>query len=313
MKMATDNPFAKLAAQQQSIPKEEKKEDKGMFTKEQIKTWINEAKKPKRSSICALFIGHPKSGKTGVALDCRTEEDKKAHKRIIAFELNSDQGCDVCRKEHFGNDPDIIVLNPREYSTDSKGKYVPDYILTMEKIKATLQEIRDDLDAYNLKAVVFDGLDVFLGEICEQQMRADEHVDVSGGLSQRFWKKRNDYYFQVLNLLFDIDVDKYLITHYSPKRRNEKTGDFDDDRYPSKLDSNFVYGCQKTTPDKCHQIIEFTDKTKIEKGVKKVKLVATIISDRRSLDRHLDEIIIAETGEDGKAKWTGQTILERKA
>ena len=182
----------------------------------------------------------------------------------------------------------------------------------MEKIKATLQELRDNLDEYNLKAVVFDGLDIFLGEICEQQMRADEHVDVSGGLSQRFWKKRNDYYFQTLNLLFDIDVDKYFITHYAPKRRNDKTGDLDDDRYESKLNNLLVFACQKSTPDKMHQIVEFTDNTKITKGVKQVELVATIISDRRSLDSHMTPIIFAKTGEDGKVKWTGQSILERK-
>lgn len=306
------NPFEQIAKNQKEQSIEKKEEDKGMFTKTQIKTWINEAKKPKKSSISAIFVGHPKSGKTGVALDCRTEDDKKANKRIIAIELNSDQGCDVCRKEHYNNDPNIIVLNPREYSTDKDGKFVPDYIKTMEKIKATLQELRDNLDEYNLKAVVFDGLDIFLGEICEQQMRADEHVDVSGGLSQRFWKKRNDYYFQTLNLLFDIDVDKYFITHYAPKRRNDKTGDLDDDRYESKLNNLLVFACQKSTPDKMHQIVEFTDNTKIVKGIKQVELVATIISDRRSLDSHMTPIIFAKTGEDGKVKWTGQAILERK-
>lgn len=307
-----DNPFAKLAGKMVGDGTSTIKLPPLEYTNESIAEWIQNSQAPKKSSICALFVGHPKSCKTGTALDCRTDADKKAHKKVIAIELNSDQGCDVCRKEHHADDPDIIVLNPREYTKDTKGEWQPDYIKTMAKIKATLQYLKDEQDNLNMKAIIFDGLDIFLSELCEAQMRVDEHLDISGGVSQRFWKKRNEYYFKILNMLFDIDVDKYLITHYGARRRSEKTGDWDDDRQTSKLDPSFVYSCQKTTPDKMHQIVEFQDKTRVERGVKKIEITATIISDRRNLEAHMEELIIAKSDENGKVKWTGQGILEEK-
>lgn len=306
------NPFEKLTAGTSTLPASPSKIQALDYTNENIADWIQSSQKPKKSSICVLFVGHPKSGKTGVALDCRTNQDKEEHKKVVAIELNSDQGCDVCRKEHHDNDPDIIVLNPREYSKDSKGEWQPDYVKTMARIKATLQYLKDEQDNLNMKAIIFDGLDIFLSEICEAQMRVDEHLDVSGGVSPRFWKKRNEYYFKILNMLFDIDVDKYLLTHYGSRRRNDKTGDWDDERQVSKADPTLVYSCQKTTPDKMHQIVEFADNTRVEKGVKKIELIATIISDRRTLETHMDTICIAKTDESGKVKWFGQSILEKK-
>jgi len=293
------NPFEQL-----------KNKEKSKGFKFDIEKWMNESSKPKKSSICALFVGHPKTGKTGCALDCRTDEDKKQHKKIIAIELNSDQGCEINKKIHHNDDPDIIVLNPREYSLDENGEWQPDYIKTMAKIKALIQYIRDSLGELNLKALVFDGLDIFLSEICEAQMRIDEHIDVSGGVSMRFWKKRNEYYYKILNMIFDIDVDKYFITHYAERRRDDNTGEYTDDRTPSKLNPNLVYACQKSTADKMHQIVEFTDETKVVSGVMHRKLTATIISDRRSLKEHMKPILIAEV-EGDKVKWSGQAILER--
>lgn len=281
------------------------------FSTENIRNWMEKSKKAKNSSICALFIGDPKIGKSGVLLDCRTEQDKIDGKKIIIFELNSDQGCSVNKDIFHSNDENIIILNPREYSQDKDGVWQPDYIATMSKIKSAIQTIKEDINNDgNIAAVGFDGLDIFLSEICEGQMRIDEHIDAAGGVSMRFWKNRNSWYYNVLNMIFDLDVDKYLITHYSPRSRDDKTGIFNDKRTVSKLNENLVFGCQKSTADKVHQIVEFQDKTRIVSGKRQIKIIATIVADRRSLNTYMKEIIIAEIDSNGKVKWNGQAILK---
>lgn len=282
------------------------------FSMENMREWMNRSKQTKNSSICALLIGDPKVGKSGVVLDCRTEQDKIDGKKIIVFELNSDNGCSVNKDIFHPNDENIIILNPREYSQDKDGSWNPDYIATMNRIKSAVQIIKEDVNSgVNIKAICLDGLDIFLSEICESQVRLEEHVDAAGGLSMRFYKNRNKFYYDVLNMIFDIDCDKYMITHYAPRTRDDKTGQYNDKRTISKINENLVFACQKSTTDKVHQVIEFTDKTRIVNGKRQVKIVATIVSDRRSLDSYMKEIVIAETGTDGKVKWDGQAILER--
>lgn len=283
------------------------------FSMENMREWMDRSKKTKNSSICALLIGDPKVGKSGVLLDCRTEQDKIDGKKIIVFELNSDQGCSVNKDIFHPNDSEnIIILNPREYCQDKDGVWEPDYISTMNRIKAAIQILKEDINnGENIKAIAMDGLDIFLSEICEGQMRISEHIDAAGGVSMRFWKNRNAWYYNVLNMIFDLPIDKYFITHYSPRSRDDKTGMFNDKRTVAKTNENLVYGCQKSTAEKVHQIIEFTDKTRIVNGKRQVKIVATVVADRRSLNTYLKEIVVAETGQDGNVIWNGQAILER--
>jgi len=284
------------------------------WSAENMRAWMNKSKITKKSSICALFVGHPKVGKSGVLLDVLTESDIDEGKQLIVYELNSDQGCDVNKKEFHNNNDNIIILNPREYIQDKEGIWQPDYIATMAKIKSSIQTIKEDIESnkLNVKAIGFDGLDIFLSEICESQMRMEEHIDAAGGVSMRFWKNRNKYYYDTLNMIFDIDVDKYFTTHYSSRSRDDKTGQYNDKRTVSKLNDSLVYGCQKSTADKVHQIVEFTDQTRIIAGKKHIRIVATIVADRRSLNTYMNDIVIAETGSDGKIKWNGKELLERK-
>jgi len=301
----TDNPF--VAGSQKDS---QKSSQKPLFTKDEIVSWIKSGSKPSQSNINALLVGHPKCGKTGVALDCRTEESKKAGRKIIAFELNSDCGCETNRKEHHNNDPNIIILNPRVYSMDEYGDYQPDYKATITKIRKALIYLRENHEEENVQAIVFDGLDIFLSEICESQMRIDENLDITDNVTWTYWRKRNEYYFNTLNILFDIDVDKYLICHFAARRKDSKTSIYTDDRQVAVIDSSLVYACQKTTPDKVNQIIEFQDKSKIVDGKKHVKLTATIVADRTNLENHLKEFTIAETV-DGQVRWYGIPILRR--
>jgi len=282
------------------------------FTKDQMREWMNQ-QKPRKSSTCALLVGHNKTGKSGVVVDSRTNEQKEKHMKVVIFELNMDNGCEINSRVYHNNDPDIIILNPREYTLDAGGEWVLDRVATMEKVKTMIQTIKEDCnnDSLNLAVLALDGLDSFLSNICENQMRIDEHIDISGGVSPRYWKKRNDYYNSIIEMMLSIDVDLYFITHYAEKRRDSETGKYDDNRTSSRLYDNLIYSCEKLTADKMHQIIEFEDKTTVVSGRPQPKLIATIISDRCDLGRHLEEHIIAELNGD-KIEWKGQALLHSK-
>lgn len=269
------------------IPKAEgQNEPASMFTKEDMEAWVKEGDTI-NSEICALLVGKPKTGKSGVALDSRTAEEKAQGKKIIVIELNSDNGCKLNKKVHHANDPNIIVLDPREFSVNVEtGDWSFDYIKTMGKIKALLIWIKENKAKLNLKTIVFDGADVFLSEICEGQMRIDENIDVAGGVQQRYWKKRNNYFYDVMNMLFTIDVDKYIITHFKMNETTQKE----------------EYSIQKNFPDKVHQIVEFR-----KEGP---KFYAKLVDDRRELKGELfnKDVLISEVTDDGNTKWYGYKL-----
>lgn len=263
------------------LPMDKKKDEPvaPIFNDKAIEDWMNKGESIK-SEICALFVGDPKTCKTGTALDRRTPEDIAAGKKIICIELNSDNGCKINKKIFHKDDPSIIVVDPREFSVDGSGDWEFDYIKTMAKIKAFLAYIKSNQDKLNIKAIVFDGADVYLSEVCEGQMRMDEHIDVSGGVKMTYWKRRNKYFYDVMNMLFTIDVDKYIITHYKKDDEGKK-----------------IYSIQANFPDKVHQTVEF------RKDEKTNKTYAKVVDDRRNKPEILlkDQLIMEIV--DGKKVW----------
>ncbi len=272
-----------------SIPLTKKQEEPTapIFSQKEIEGWMTEDNSVK-SDICALLVGDPKTGKTGMALDCRTEEEKAAGMKIVCIELNSDNGCKLNKKIFHKDDPTIIVIDPREFSVNESGDWEFDYIRTMAKIKAFLAYLKINLGKLKIKALVFDGADVYLSEICENQMRMDEHLDIAGGVKMTFWKRRNKYFYDVMNMMFTIDVDKYIITHFKEDSETKK----------------ITYSIQKDFPDKVHNIVEF------HKDVKTNKYYAKIVADRRDRSDILNkEICIMETDSaTGKKIWHGMHL-----
>lgn len=250
-----------------------------LFSEADIKGWMDNGTSVD-SEICALFVGDPKTCKTGTALDRRTPEEKAAGMKIICIELNSDNGCKINKKVFHQDDPSIIVIDPREFTVNGEGDWEFDYIKTMAKIKAFLAYIKSNTDSLNIKTIVFDGADVYLSEICENQMRMDEHLDISGGVKMTFWKRRNKYFYDVMNMLFTIDVDKIIITHFKKDESGKE-----------------IYNIQKDFPDKVHQIVEF------RKDLKTNRHTAKIVSDRRDKPTILNKEQVVMEMLDGKKVW----------
>jgi len=264
------------------IPTIKKKEEPStpIFSAAEIEGWMTDDNSVK-SDICALLVGNPKTGKTGMALDCRTDEEKATGMKVVCIELNSDNGCKLNKKIFHKDDPSLIVLDPREFSINDEGDWEFNYIRTMAKIKAFLAYIKANVGKLNIKAIVFDGADVYLSEICENQMRMDESLDISGGVKMTFWKKRNKYFYDVMNMMFTIDVDKYIITHFKEDSETKK----------------IIYNIQKDFPDKVHQIVEF------RKDDKTNKHYAKVVADRRDKPDILNKEVCLMEIVDSKKVW----------
>lgn len=266
-----------------SKPPEKKEEVSIIFSNKDIEEFLNEGVVV-NSDICSLIVGLPKTAKTGICLDSRTEEEIKEGKKLVYIEFNHDHGGRINKKVFHKNDPSILVIDPTVVEADDiTGEDKVNYIKTMAKIKATLRYIKENKEKLNIKTIIVDGADRFLSEICEQQMRLDEHIDVTGGVSLKYWLKRNKYFHDVMDMLLNIDVDKYIISH--PKEDKE-TG-------------KITYGVQKDFPDRVHQILmtRYDEKTN--------KFYVKVIADRRDRPDLIGKEFITMEIIDGKKKWYG--------
>lgn len=268
-----------------TIPFEKKKEEPvaPIFSEKDIESWISEGDSV-NSEICALYCGDPKTTKTGCAIDSRTEEEIKEGKKIIYIEMNSDSGGRINKKAFKNDDPTIIVIDPREFTVDpTTGDWNFDYIRTMAKTKALLMWIKTNYKKLNIHTVILDGVDIFLSEVCENQMRMDESLDITGGVKMTFWKSRNKYFYDVINMMLSIDINKIFITHFKEDSETKK----------------LTYGCQKNMPDKLHQIVEF------RKDPKTGNCYAKVVADRRNKPELLNKEICTMEVVDGKRIWRG--------
>jgi len=251
------------------------------FSNEEIEKWLS-AKEVLASSKCVALVGKDGTGKSGIALDCRTPEEVKAGKKVIVLDL--DGGCLPIKVEYHDNDPNIIIKDPTEYKTDITGTSI-DYEKTMEKMRATLTYLHSNKEKYkDVKAVVLDGLDKLL-KIAEYQMRIEEHLDVNAGVQYRYWVKRNVDYYRILEMMKKLPWDRYFITHM---KETEKGA--------------LVPAWQTATADTMFQIISCSKRE--TEG--KVELIAHIKKYKGKTELEGSKTTFCEVDKvNKKAKWNG--------
>jgi hypothetical protein len=266
-------------------PKKEKKEDI-IYSDERIKAWLFGDMEKSSSNICCALYGFDGTAKSGIALDCRTEQEKKDEWKVIVFDL--DGGCAPLKVIYHDNDKNIIIKNPL---VRNELKSV-DYEETFLKLKASLDYIERNLSTMKIKAIVFDGLDKFL-KICEYSMRDDLNKSVMEGVDYRYWKIRSQKYHDILERVKLMDVDRYFITHLKK--------DFDTDEWNPDW--------EKKTPDMMFQKVKCYREQKVVEGNKIVYLKAVIEKCKTNLALEGKVFTVSETMQtpDGKAtaKWYG--------
>lgn len=260
------------------------------YNDEQIKKWLFGRSEKSSSNVCAGIYGYDGTAKSGIALDCRTDEEKSKHMKLIVFDL--DGGCGPLRAIYHDNDPDIIIVNPM---VRDEQKNV-DYEETLIKLRSALDYIERNLDDLNVKAIIFDGLDKFL-KVCEYCMREDINKDVTDGFNRIYWKLRNQKYGDVLEQIKSLDVARFFITHL---KKDEKS-------------DTVVPDWEKKTGDMLFQRVRCFRETKVENGDKVIYLKAEIEKSKTNLALEGKIYTISETrhSTDGKvtAKWHGMRFL----
>jgi hypothetical protein len=179
------------------------------FNNAEVASWITGAiKRETRSPICAAIYGEDGVGKSGVMMDCRSEEEVKAGKKVIIIDL--DASCSPLKEKFFPDDDGMIILDPTTLLQDGK----VDYVTTYNKVLAIIRYITENEESLNLKAVCLDGLDTLL-KICEQVMRYEDlKVDPNVQIKDQWqWSKRNRRYLTVIQLIKHLHCDRFFTTH----------------------------------------------------------------------------------------------------
>jgi hypothetical protein len=155
-----------------------------------------------------VFYGFDGTGKTGVAMDCRNEEDIKLNKNVIVIDLDGAAG--PLKTKFYHKDEHMIVIDPISLTPDGE----IDYVTSHNKTLAIIRYITEHEEELNLKAVLLDGLDTLLKN-CEYVMRYEDlKVDPMTQIKDQWqWQNRNRHYFTIIVLLKHLKCDKYFTTH----------------------------------------------------------------------------------------------------
>jgi hypothetical protein len=172
--------------------------------------------------ICGIS-GNPGTGKTGIALDCRTEEERKTHWLFI---LDFDEGAEPTWRQHWANDEKIVIFNPYMYNDDMTVDYMATadmarFFIAMVKEAIETGQIEDGDETVKIegvKAIVFDGLDSWLdttnmiarlNHIKGKDPRAADKVK----MVPTQWYARTEEYKRLFKAACQLRCHKFFITH----------------------------------------------------------------------------------------------------
>ena len=172
--------------------------------------------------ICGIS-GNPGTGKTGIALDCRTEEERETHWLFI---LDFDEGAEPTWRQHWGNDEKIVIFNPHIYKEDMTVDYMATadmarYFIAMvnEAIESgTIEDGEETVKIEAVKAIVFAGLDSWLdttnmiarlNHIKGKDPRAADKVK----MVPTQWYARTEEYKRLFKAACQLQCHKFFITH----------------------------------------------------------------------------------------------------
>ena len=169
--------------------------------------------------LCAV-LGHPKTTKTGIVLDCRSEQEKKDGYTVRV--LDFDDGALATWDSAHDRDEGIDIYVPNVLRAD--GTY--DWNETFENALAWLDETKEEIEKGKVKAVAIDGMDKVYdgsGDIMREalgnmnQDRQDIIRDTINLTVKPFqWKVRNDIYKRIQDTFMNLDTHRFIITHLKP-------------------------------------------------------------------------------------------------
>jgi len=191
--------------------------------KKAIRQQIKERMANDKQHLLLGIVGLPKTGKSGTAMDCRTEEEKKAGMKVLILDL--DDGCTATWNSSW-RDENIEIYVPNVLKTDGSW----DWEQTFHNCHAWLEYANECVEQGNVKAVVLDGVDkvnegssdVLREALVKSNNKGQSIIhDIDSIKVQPLdWKIRNRVYNRILNPFIALKTNRILITHLKPIYEN---------------------------------------------------------------------------------------------
>ena len=164
--------------------------------------------------MCLGIWGEPKSAKSAISLDILSEEDIKNDMKVYVFDFDN-RAIDV-KRNHYNNIDNIVVDNPIERKDDS----LVDFDATMMNARTFYEMAMECLEEGKLKAVIVDGADKLLTDVCETKMREKHGMDADTVIKQPpyVWGDRNTPYKNFLHKqILEMPCHRIVIAHSKDK------------------------------------------------------------------------------------------------
>lgn len=194
---------------------DEEEEEEPIFTDDEVEKMIERGREKESSNICAGIYGEDGVGKTGVAMDSRTEEEIEEGKTVFVIDMDDSAGS--IKKKYFDGDENIVVIDPvEEAGLDERGdRDAPMIYNAIDDITRYLLQNQNDL---NLHSVILDGVDEFK-DVCGDKMQIEDlNKDPNARVKNSWnWQIRNRYYKNVMEKIKKLDCHRFFITHLKDK------------------------------------------------------------------------------------------------
>jgi hypothetical protein len=199
---------------------ETEKQSKYQLAKAKMLEQIKARQARDKHFLCLSITGNPKVGKTGLAMDCRTEEEIKEGYKILI--LDWDNGAEATYGSCWKGDNNIMIFNPEERNSDG----TVNWDLTFENSHSFIQFAHEQIANGKVKAVVLDGADkVYEGasqalrkHLVKSQKRDGSviHDTDSVRVSPLDWGIRNQINNRLVDSFLALQAHRILITHMKP-------------------------------------------------------------------------------------------------
>ena len=240
--------------------------------------------------LCCGIWGAPKTAKSAIAADILTEEDLANDMHVFVWDYDN-RFIDV-KRNHYDNSTNLVVFNPIERHPDT----LVDIKATKNNAEMHYEEALTYLEKGKLKAVIIDGADKFLTDVCETYMRIKHNLDADTVIKQLpfVWGDRNTPYKNFLHKkILEMECHRIVIAHSKEK-------------YVDGSPVGIIANWHDSTED------IFTSTIRMERKISKTETVFTALIEASAVKPEL--IGTRHTVlriKDGSVTWTGLPSLQK--
>lgn len=191
--------------------------------RQKIREQLAERLAQDRAFLRCSIAGNPKTGKTGVAMDCRTEQEIKDGMKIRL--LDFDDGATTTWHTAWEKDPNIEIYVPQKdcYRIDGTIDWQEAFL----NCNVWMEETREMIAQGNVRAVILDGVDkvkdassdVFREHLVKGARKKGQVIMDTDSMkppSTLDWRIRNQVHDRVVNPFYNLNCDVFFVTHMKP-------------------------------------------------------------------------------------------------